>query len=93
MWSKGYSRRAHVARAQYLLSLVLEAERKFPEAIESRKQAKTVLFELMTRQPNTEMEETMNAYDSLVPVWNGRSFVSKPLVKKGPLESAQSQKD
>lgn len=81
IWSKGYSRRAHVARAQYLLSLTLDAENKFAEATETRTRAKKVLSELMTGLENTEIEEDMKAYDSLVPVWNGRSFSSKAPVK------------
>lgn len=85
IWSKGYSRRAHVARAQYLLSLALEAENKFAEATETRAKAKKVLSELTTGLANTEIEENMKAYDSLVPVWNGRSFISKPLVKEAPV--------
>lgn len=82
-WSKGYSRRAHVARAQYLLSLILYGQNKTVEAFEERMKAQEVFCEL-TKSENIEIEENMRAYDSLVPVWNGRSFASKPLSKQEP---------
>lgn len=81
-WSKGYSRSAHVARARYLLSLVLEAEGKDSEATRYKEQAESVLHELTKSHAASEIGIDMKAYYSLVTVWNGRSFISIRRVKK-----------
>ena len=73
-----------MARAHYLLSLTLHATYRFAEANKLRKEARVVLSEL-TGQHQSHIEENMRAYDSLVTVWNGRSFASKPLTKQEPL--------
>lgn len=49
-------------------------------------EARVVLSELAA-QTQSDIGETMEAYDSLVTVWNGRSFTSKPQVKQQPLSS------
>ncbi|KAI4117361.1 MAG: hypothetical protein LQ345_002399 [Seirophora villosa] len=68
--------------ARYLLSLVLEAEGKDSEATRSKEQAESVLHELTKSHAASEIGIVMKAYDSLVTVWNGRSFISIPRVKK-----------
>ena len=84
IWSRGHAKRAHVARAQYLLSLILHATCRFDEATKLKEEARVVLSEL-TGQHQSQIEENMKAYDSLVTVWNGRSFASKPLTRQEPL--------
>ncbi|MCJ1394890.1 hypothetical protein MMC18_007770 [Xylographa bjoerkii] len=75
VWSKGHSRRTHIARAQYLLYMILDAAGRVIEANKARDNAREVLTEL-TGQAQSDIIENLKAYDSLVPVWNGRSFLS-----------------
>lgn len=60
--------------------MTLYANGKPNEATKTGKEARVVLSDL-TGQDESNIEENMKAYDSLVPVWNGRSFASRPLVK------------